>query len=285
MKKILSQYLILMAVFLLFPGFAPVAFAAETDPEEPEMCSVSIEFADELAEKAFIMAFNKTAFKYINPVDNKFSVAKGDCVQFALNTVDYDISINNNGEDVEIPQIDDTYLYRFDVNEDTHILISATVREYEQIECSVYIVNPEGVKLRRGKYGDNDFIDISDGGIDGGSFTIQDPEITFDNSRLFNVKVSVKNPRICFEAKSGYWIAYAKLKDLKEDVATSAHVDEMPVYIIAQKINKTDTAVLFWEGDTSKGRLRDSKYGSIKISEGYSTFNFDPQYNNPYTIR
>lgn len=239
-----------------------------------------------LGKDALSMAFNTTAMKTITARD-QFEFNSNDQIRLTFNIKDYVINLSCNGSPVTITEDGDRGVWLSPaLTENTTFTINATEREYGNTDLYVAIHGDlSGVALTEGGY-DGKVIDLSG---------ITPSEVTKDGEKysLYTIPVSLKSPKIFWTSKEGYWIhekktvasdgegGYAEAGSVSADNCSKSS----PAYVYVHKINKDKKAVVYVKGILSGFALKDARGNGYTLTEGYNDIEFDPIYNESFSIR
>ena len=257
------------------------------EDQEPVSNVLTGTFAFEgLGKDALSMAFNATAMKTITARD-KFEFNSNDQIRLTFNIKDYVINLSCNGSPVTITEDGDRGVWLSPaLTENTTFTINATEREYGNTDLYVAIHGDlSGVVLTEGGY-DGKVIDLSG---------ITPSEATKDGEKysLYTIPVSLKSPKIFWTSKEGYWIhekktvasdgegGYAEAGSVSADNCSKSS----PAYVYVHKINKDKKAVVYVKGILSGFALKDARGNGYTLTEGYNDIEFDPIYNESFSIR
>lgn len=278
----------------------------EDDEPEIETCEISLSIAAGI-EDCVKSVFNKTTGTFVTVADNKFTVDKGNELQFNFAEDITFTSFSFGGKDV-------TSLYNKENNRlvvtaegDATLVIAGVPTVYNDIEFTVYVMNPEGARLRLGSPDSLNEADLSRGetisstfttpplgytNIAGVTTTIPSVKMTPENTRKFTVKVSEKRPNIFISPIQGYYINGvfdSELKDMIEYVTPENRV----FYVVAQKMNRVGKATVVVDGSedvrltpsAGLSMLWSNPASSFGIGKGSNEITFDPVYHTPFTFR
>ena len=261
------------------------------DGQEPatEKCTVTLDLKGK-AQEAIKNIFNNTTLKAVEPVDGKFEVEKGNKLTFNFNE-DYDITTFKAGDN------DITLFDRrgsLTVNESLTITIDATVTTYTTETFTAYLVCPEGLELWAGNPINGEQLTLGEGvtvteeiSLPG---TLEQEAYTIPagGAVKYTLPVSTKYGTVNVMVKDGYWIRQTR----EADKVTQAlnPISSKTFYIIAEPVENDSKATIYFHGEANSIKLSPSiLHGAMEArtisEEGYSTLNFDKDYESPFSIK
>lgn len=204
-------------------------------------------------------------------------------------------SITANGEPLEFAEDDINVSYVITGN--TEFVIDAAERVYEDVTAQVYITIPEGVSFFDAYGEDANALTLTEGeaasGVKMGSYEVPEGTKSFTLSGI-----NPKTGTIFFSVKPGYYVnlvACANPPYAGDDANNITYLNAWdavsgPFYMDIHKIENSAKAVIAYVGDENVARIQgSSKQGDIISSSfmvpGYTEVDFDPVYNDHYTIR
>ena len=252
-------------------------------------------------DKALKSVYNQTAMAskfYAQLVADNWTETYEGGSRLRLNfSEDYVInSITANGTPLEF-EADDTEAYHT-ITENTEFIIDATERVYEDITAQVYITTPEAVTFYAA-YGEEeaDRLTLTEGeaasGVAMGSYEVP------NGTKCFTLSgINPKSGTIFFSINPDYYVnlvACANPPYAGDDANNITYLNAWdavsgPFYMDIHKIENSAKAVIAYVGDENVARIQgSSKQGDIISSSfmvpGYTEVDFDPVYNDHYTIR
>lgn len=277
-----------------------------SDEPEIETCDITLSIAPGI-EECVKSVFNKTTGRFVTIENNKFTVDKGNELQFNFNEDFTFTSFTFGGKDVTSLYNKENNRLTLTADGDATLAIAGAPTVYNDIEFTVYVMNPEGVRLRLGNPESLNEADLTGGeavtstfvtpaigftNLAGVTTTIPSVKMTPENTKKFTVKVSEKRPYIFVSPLQGYYINGtfdSELKDMIEYVTD----ENRTFYVVAQKINRVGKATVLVDGDedvrlsASAGlsMLWSNPRSSFGINKGTNDITFDPVFHTPFTFR
>lgn len=267
----------------------------EEDPDI-EICKVSIDIS-EAAKGAIKKLWNSTLLKDITPAeDGSYSVNKGTLIKILFNE-DYSVnSVKANDTDISVNELSTGNIT---IENDTHIVIDAAPIEYTDVTWTVYIANPEGVRLHAGNGTEGYDLDLGNGGepttteiqfnaaYENGTLISPAMNIPAGQAYKYTFSVSSKYSTLMYTSTGDYWIKGARLSNLSTSAGNP--VSDHTFYIAAQKINRTAKAAVYLSTNGVKAILQGNSKNmapNITIEEqGYNIIEFDPEFDAPFSAR
>lgn len=246
--------------------------------------------------------------------DNKLELIKGTDIQFNFNR-DYTFTDFKLGsEDIFSKYSADNNNIRFKVEESTTFTIEGTAKVYADVDFTVYAMNPEGIRIARGQYGSvyNPISDIAEGApisedittppvtatdIDGNLSSLKGSIMTPENTKVFTLSVSERNPYIYAAPMPGYYIEAMWNHDMSENMPYATFEGGQGadvLYIIAKKINTDYQAsveligsepVVFAPSQLFASKWENKIPSTFGLNEGEQIINFDPVLYQPFSVR
>ena len=265
---------------------------------EPVPATLSVAF-EGLGKDALRMIFNRTASKTVQlDAEGKATVTKGDELQVSLNFDDYNPTVLLNGADYDLTTAADMGYFRFTVDGDTELSISATEKEFGEVQMPFYTNNIEAFTFTTEYMGGEEMT------LEYQGETEEDLQITSSitmpkGTKIYLATFSAKENRFFYSLKPGYFASTAVYcqpedPDYPRLAGECIEYEAGPVYIVAEKIDYSATAVVFYEGPENNGRLTSSDASTMPapyegqtqyLAEGYTTIKFDPAYNTSFSAR
>lgn len=281
----------------------------ETEEPDLEYCTLTVSLPDALKDCIYsIRDWRKDQF--VELTDSKIEVIKDSEVQITMNE-GYDFTKFTFG-DTDITSLfkTDRNAIRFIVDRTATLKVEGQVKVYGDVEFTVYVMNHEGVKITKEIYGNiANQLDPADGtpitreiqlpdntitSKDGSSMTIKGSKMTPENTRVFKIKVSEKNPYLYVSPMPGYFINALWNEDFSESANYVSAVDgKKTFYLGCRKIKPSVKATVELNG-TKKIAFEPSQAftmlwnnipGSFPLIQGSQDIMFDPEYHAPFTLR
>lgn len=274
----------------------------EKDSDAAQTFTVKFEYAPG-SEPCVASVFNQSTSQFVDLalLNAGTKVEKGQRLRVNLNE-DYNLtSLTCNGAAVELPAEGETL--RLEVEGDAVYRFEAAEKVYEDLECVLYVENPEGLVIRKGAFADDEEIPLGEGVAvtEPVTFTYSNGttfEVPVAKVRKYTVSVPGKTRKFFLHVKDGYWIREGVLgnPDDPEDIFTrnSVMVENGPVYLRLSKVTCSRTAVVYYDGDaegvrfyaTNKdisGHLLPEGLESEVLPQGYTTIAYDPNYHKEFS--
>lgn len=261
---------------------------------EPAKHSGKVIFEENGAE-AVTMLSNATRLSRIENLAD-FSYYDGDKLKLTVNTEDYNVSLKHGDQNIEVDHTGKTFTYATDaLTDDVIFTVSATDREYDNVEVQIVVINPEGIVVREGSP-TGDIIDLSAITPEKGGLPVKNgvtknpfPEYSEDSYSLYKISISAKNPKIFVSNAEGWYItSYSWNSNAMDREAFNESMSTTPengaLYILAKKITREKTLHVYADGELSNARLFTANHERITLTEGYNEFKFDPDYDMPMSI-
>lgn len=262
-------------------------------------------------------------YNFTMPADHKFTVSKGTKLQ--LNTNDgYTLTKFMLGDtDITADYQEENNKIIFTVNSDITLNVEGTVTQYEDIEFTIYAMNPDFVRLTLGAYGGvpNPIKDITgqageaitenivipsytisdkdqgsgeDGNTGDNSITIPSVTMTPENTLKFTAKVSERNPYIYVSPVVGSYIQSLWDKQLNFTInyADGNDANQRTLYVVGQPLERSSQFTVEKNGVGNVDfrpaeffhRNWDNPTVSFTVGDGTKTYDYCPEYDNPFTL-
>lgn len=278
----------------------------EDDEPEIETCELTVSIAAGI-EDCIKSIFNKSTGKFIIMTGNKLTVDKGNQIQFNFNEDITFTSFKFGGKDVTSTYVKDGNRIVVTADADATLEIAGAPTVYNDIEFTVYVMNPQGARLRLGEPYSLNEGDLSEGeaitqtfitprqsftNISGITTVIPSVEMTPENTRKFKVKVSEKRPVIFVSPQLGYYINGVFDSQLKESI-DYVEASNRVFYVVALPLNRVGKATVVVDSDddvrlvpsAGLSMLWMNPASTFGIAKGTNEITFDPTYHTPFTFR
>ena len=286
----------------------------ENDEVAVENCILTFDIPEDLKDCIMnIRDWKKSAF--VTPTDGKLEVIKGSEIQVNFNK-DYTFTKFMLGD----KDITDTYKesnnsIKFKVEDNTTFSVAGTLTTYEDVEFTAYVMNPEGILISTGQYGSvknaitsvNYATEITNGmtgniqlpetvinSKDGSSMKITGALMTPENTKVYRIKISSKNPNIYFAPVTGYFVKAVWNSSRTEPLGYVTYAaDQKTVYVVAQKLDNSCAANVILNGDKpiffqpsqAFSMMWDNRPNTFGLIQGKQQIHFDAEYDCPFTLR
>lgn len=283
----------------------------ENEEVELKTCTLTFDIPSDIADCIkSIRDWRKNEFVTLN--DNKLEVYENSDIQVNFND---DVTIEKimlGDKDITGSFNETNRSVRFNVAQSTTFAITGYETVYGDVEFTAYVMNPEGVYITKEQYGGIRNI-IADAAIDGGvaiTSDIQMPEsvisqkdgstlnikgavMTPENTKVYKIKVSEKNPNFYVSAGNGYFIKAVWNSELTEPLPYASSDFGTTVYIVAQKIDNSSEAKVIVNGNeplvftasTAFSMMWDNRPSTFGLMQGEQIVKFDYEYDNPFSLR
>ena len=267
-------------------------------------------------EDCISTCFDMTRSTFREIENGKINIAKGSRLKVNFKD-DYTFTkFTLNGKDITSSYNESNRSITLDVDGDATFSAEGTVTVYGDVQFKVYIMNPEGLRLLKGAYSTQVFNPVLD--TDQGTpitETIQLPEtvivsksgtetkfkgatMTPENTQVFTITVSERNPELHFGPVPGYYVQ-AVWDATMENVLPYAPYDAVnpgnnTVYVVAEKLNLSckvhvnlvGTEPIKFQPSQGLSTMWDNHVdSSFGLIEGEQDIFFDPYYHTPFTVR
>lgn len=203
-----------------------------------------------------------------------------------------------DGEDITASYSESLSRLRFVVDKDATLTVAGSPIDYGTEQFTVYVCNPEGVILYHGGYLQNPTeLSESNGTPFEGEVEIDGHLLNSENTRVYTLDVTKKNPCVWAMAKKGYYVGtmQAPATGGGFEIISSASSDDgvHEFYVVALPFEYTGKFVVNVTG-TRRLRLQHSSVLSslwgnpsedYEIAEGDNEYEFVPGYHDPFTLR
>lgn len=283
----------------------------ETQESEIKTCTLTFDIPENLKDCIkSIRDWRKNEF--VSLADNKAEVYQNSDIQVNFND-DFTLTKIMLGT----KDITDTYntsnnSVRFSVTESVTFSVEGSETVYGDVEFTAYVLNPEGVYISKGIYGGirNNLSDSAEGeGVaitsdiqlpesvisakDGSSLKIKGSVMTPENTKIFKIKVSEKNPNLYISSANGYFIKAVWNSTLTSPLPYATKDEGTTIYIVAQKIDNSIAAnvnvigsePLVFQASTAFSMMWDNHPSTFGLMPGEQTLYFDAEYDNPFSLR
>lgn len=203
-----------------------------------------------------------------------------------------------DGEDITSSYSETLNRLRFVVDKEATLTVAGAPIDYGTEQFTVNVLNPEGVVLYHGGYLQNptDLSAISGTPFDG-EVEIGGHLLNSENTRVYTLDVTKKNPRVWATPKEGYYIStmQAPAAGGNFEIISSASSDEgvREFYVVALPfeyagkfvVNVTGTRRLRLQHSSVLSQLWGNPSEDYEIAEGENKYEFVPGYHDPFTLR
>lgn len=276
--------------------------------KEPEIerCKITLQPVSGL-EDCVKSVFDKTGGAFLTIADGAFEIEKGNEFQVNFNEDFTFTSFTYAGKDVTNLYSADNRRIVLKAEGDATLSIAGAPTVYSTVDFTVYVKNPQGVRLRLGAPYSLEEADLTGGTAIGN--TIVTPTQSFTNisgittivpegtmspsdTRTFKVSVSEKSPRVFVSPLPGYYITGVWDGMLKNTI-DYAEAPNLTFYVLAEPISRVGKATVKVDA-TDDVRLVPSPGlaqlwmnpgDSFGITKGVNNITFDPIYHTPFTFR
>ncbi len=280
----------------------------ENEVPVSENCTLTLSLPESIKD-CVKSVFDWGLSKFVSLTDNKLEVIKGSDVQINLNEGYIFTRFTLGDKDITDKYKLDNNSIRFTVNEDVTFYAEGSVKVYEDVEFTAYVMNPEGVRITKGAYGsEGEALDIEEGtpitsdielpgsvvsSKDGASITLLGTTMTPENTRIFKIKVNGKTPTLYFSPADGYFIKAVWDEKLEESLAYVTYIDgQKTFYLAAQKIDESASATVIKNGEdrvafqpsTAYSAMWGNRTRTFNLAPGEQTIRFDPEYHAPFSL-
>ena len=230
--------------------------------------------------------------------DGSLTVKSGTDLQFNFNGEDYVYtSFKLNGKDVTSDLRNNSL--RFTVDDDVLLQVDGSPKDFGTVDFTAYVMNPEGVTLYCGRFGENP-ADMSGGDAIEEELTIVPPGVpdeitmTSGDTKLYKLSVSAKNPYIYIAPAEGWYIRTVQSSsDGTKGGIPMASPDTPEFYVVAYKlggyckadINVHGSVPVRLSGSASLSNMWNNPATTYTIHEGMQTIEFIPDYDLPLSLR
>lgn len=260
--------------------------------------------------------FDMTRSTFREIENGKINIAKGSQLKINFKE-DYTFTkLTYNGQDITSSYNASNRSIILTVDDNSTFSAEGSVTVYGDVKFKVYIMNPEGLRLLKGSYSTQVFNPVLD--TDQGTpitETIQLPEtvivsksgtetkfkgatMTPENTQVFTISVSEKNPELHFSPMPGYYVQ-AVWDSKMENVLPYAPYDAVnaennTIYVVAEKLNMSckvhvnliGTEPIKFQPSQGLSTMWDNHVdSSFGLIEGEQDIFFDPYYHTPFTVR
>ncbi|MCM1033476.1 MAG: hypothetical protein NC405_06940 [Odoribacter sp.] len=246
--------------------------------------------------------FDRTALTALTLTGGKLTVEKEHTIQFTIQE-DYcldAVTFTPAGEGAESQQITDftSNSLSYTATEDGTLTLDVRARVYNDVIYTAYVVCAEGIDIYAGNMS-GPHIELTNGELVENSIslgkiteqgTVISPAYTIPagTAYKYTFTISDKYQRFLIMDKEGYWIR--AIREGNTSKYDSSVVTSTTMWIVGEKVeNDTKAAVVVYGGDGKEIRIvSGSTYGaniSSTYGNGTHIFEFDSDYQNPFTIR
>lgn len=267
--------------------------------EEPPVAEYTVSFKSNPGmEDCIVSIYNSSTSTFFESSELPLSVRSGNTLRFNFNTEDYDYyRFLLNGRNVTSDFIGGSLVVT--VDSDIELYVEGQPKTFPEVDYTVYVMNPEGVKFYLGGYQKNPYLPA-----DGEA--IQEPimleatgiseavEMTPEDTERFTLTVGGKTPNVFISPVEG-WYIYTVQGDMDgESMELNYVTTETPIfYVVARKFDnlrslKVDVAGdahIAMSGASMRSSLWDNPGIDYSLEEGVQTVEFLPGYNLPLSVR
>ena len=258
----------------------------------PEDVVLTVELSEALKD-CISSVRNWTNSTFVELVDGKLTLTKGTDIGFNFIEGYTFTKFTLGSEDISGKYIASQNRLRFVVNETATLKIEGAPAVYNTVEFNAYVMNPEGVDLKLGKYS------AAPAELGEGDAVTADVELngyTFEASKAkhFRLDVQENTPYVYVAPKDGWFITTVQAKENGSFwPISSANEDTKTFYVIAEplrntakmKVQVTGNSTLRLAGNAAKSASWDNPELSFFVAEGDNTVSFCPGYSSPFTLR
>ena len=263
-------------------------------------------------------------YNFSMPADHSFTVTKGSEIQVNFNEGYTLTGFTLNGEDVTELYSSFSNRIILTVNENAVLAIVGEETKYADVEFTAYVLNADGVRLGletyqslpnpikdvTGQQGEKitENIDIpsysfndkdAGSGEDGTSSTgnakvVPATVMTPENTLKFTVKVSERSPLIYISPVVGYYIQSVWDSSFSNPLTyiDGSEESQRVFYVVAQKLDRDSQFKVEVDGSNPVEfspceyfqRNWDNPSISFAIGEGEKTYDYNVEYDNPFTL-
>ncbi len=275
----------------------------EGDEPVYDQCEITLNLPEDIAGSLFSIR-NWTLGRFVEMTDGKLTVNEGTDIAFNFDTEDYTFtSFTYAGKDITPDFNESTGVLRFTVNESGVLAVTGSTRDYGTVEFKAYVMNPEGVILYTGGYG-QDPADLTTGGETIASdIALKDATLDAASSRLYTLPVSGRTGAVYVAPKEGWYIETVQALVTNDQTGKSEYMripyaqkdDGSTVfYVIAKRLDKTGKVVfnvlgnetsLILKGNTTVSNNWGNPSQAFTLEEGEQTVSYTEGFDNPFNLR
>lgn len=230
---------------------------------------------------------------FIDIEDGQLKLPKGTDIGFNFNSGYTFTKFTLGSEDISDKYNASQNRLRFVVNETATLRIEGAPTVYDTVEFNAYVMNPEGVELKIGKYTAEPTA-LVDGETVTADVELNGYTFAAAGSKLFRLAVPENTPYVYVAPKDGWFISTVQAKENGSfGEINSAGEGTETFYVIAEplkntanmKVQVTGNKTLRFAGSTAKSASWDNPEQSFSVKEGDNTVAFCPGYNSPFSLR
>lgn len=268
--------------------------------EEPPVkdCLIKVSFSEGIKD-CLVSILNRSTSEWLTLESDQLTVRSGMTIQFNFNTDDYVIERIMLNDSDKTSELINSSSFRMTVEDDALLTIEGREREYPEVDYTLYIMNPEGVRLYRGGYHQNP-LDPEAGDPISAPITLppvgstDEIFMTPDNTQAFNYSLRSKRTEIYIAPREGWYIYTVQgLSDNKMTELPYVTSETSVAYIVAQPFDKFSKATfnvvgdahLLLTGSSLKTMQWDNPDLKYELNEGLNEIEFMPGYNLPLSLR
>lgn len=284
----------------------------ENEAPVTEYVDLTFDLKDPLQD-CISTCFDMTRSTFREIENGKINIAKGSQLKINFKE-DYTFTkLALNGEDITSSYNASNRSIILKVDKNSTFTAEGSVTVYGDVKFKVYIMNPAGLRLTKGSYSTgapNPVLDTETGTAI--TETIQLPEtvivskngtetkfkgatMTPENTQVFTITVSEKNPELHFGPMPGYYVQ-AVWDSAMENVLPYASYDaaNSTIYVVTEKIdlsgkvhvNLIGSEPVKFQPSQGLATMWDNHVeASFGLNEGEQDIKFDPFFHVPFTLR
>ena len=271
---------------------------------DPAQYKLAVKFTN--GENCLESIYNRATGKFIYAADidaakGEFSFDEGDNIRLVYHE-DFNVTgISVNGEPQKVDPQDSGF--NFTMTKDSEIEITATAKVYEDIPYTIYIKNPQGIKIRKGPFPEDEEIALGEGEeltnditilTGNGEFVIKKGE-----TKKYSIMVPGKSKKFFWDAALGYWVKdswlISSLDETCEPPMPGVDANGTSLYLEAVGVSTDDKLVIFFDGAEKEAKIlaKNSAVAGylpfenlpedLYVPVGYTLSSYDPAYHQAVT--
>lgn len=271
---------------------------------DPAQCKLSLKFTGGV--NCLESIYNRATGKFIYSADidaakGEFSFEEGDNIRLVYHE-DFNVTgVSVNGEPQKIDPEDSGF--NFTMTKDSEIEITATAKVYEDIPYTIYIKNPQGVKIRKGPFVEDEEIALGEGQdltedivlkTSGGELIMKKGE-----TKKYTFMVPGKSKKFFWDAVYGYWVKQSWLissfENTCEPPTPGVDANGTSLYLEAAEITNDHKLVIFFDGAEKEAKILckntaiagylpfENLPEDLYVPVGYTLSSYDPEYHQAVT--
>lgn len=281
-----------------------------------EKVTVTLEYAEGIEDCLYSIR-NWTTSKFITPVNNQFEILKGQDIGFNFKSTTDGFNISEilvNGVSgstitgAKYTSTSDIVSLRFAVNEDITLKVEGSPATYANIPMTAYVMNPQGVIITSGKYGEGEEVDMNGSALTSsvtlpsqthtdteGNITYITPSFTLTPENAKEIHFTVQDRKFYnayVAPKPGWYIATVQ-NAKKEEISIADKEYDQNFYVVALPLPNNMTATVNvelpenvfsnlrfksndvlagnWDNPSASYTLKNNTSNTISYTEGYQT--------------